>query len=140
MQTVVVVHLLATLAMAGVILFVQVVHYPLMARVGEDAFTDYQSGHTARTGLVVVPLMFAELGTALWLAAYPPSVVVRPWALLGAGILLLIWLSTALLQAPAHGRLSKRYDSSVHRRLVKTNWIRTLGWWVRVPVAILLMG
>lgn len=37
MQTVVVVHLLATLAMAGLILFVQVVHYPLMARVGEDA-------------------------------------------------------------------------------------------------------
>jgi hypothetical protein len=66
--------------------------------------------------------------------------VLRPWALLGAGILLLIWLSTALLQAPAHGRLGKGYDRSVHQGLVRSNWIRTLAWWARVPVAVLLWG
>lgn len=140
METVAVVHLVATLAMAGLILFVQVVHYPLMASVGKESFTDYRSGHTTRTFLVVAPLMFAELGTALWLAAYPPGEALRSWALFGLGIVLVLWLSTALLQAPAHGHLSKGYDRSVLRKLVRTNWIRTLGWWVRVPMAVMLLG
>jgi hypothetical protein len=140
MNTVAAVHLVATVAMAGLIMFVQVVHYPLMERVGESAFLAYQAGHTTRTGLVVVPIMCSELGTALWLAVYPPSESIRPWALFGLGMVLLIWLSTALLQAPAHGRLQKGYDPSVHRRLVRSNWIRTLVWWVRVPVAVLLLG
>jgi hypothetical protein len=42
----------------------------------------------------------------------------------GAGLLLIIWLSTALLQAPYHQRLSQGFDLNVHQQLVRTNWIR----------------
>ena len=40
-----VVHLAATAAMCGLIWFVQVVHYPLFAGVGDDGFTAYEQRH-----------------------------------------------------------------------------------------------
>lgn len=132
------VHLVATLAMAGLILFVQIVHYPLMARVGREGFREYEAAHTTRTGLVVVPLMVAELVTALWLAGLPPAAGLRPVALLGTALVAVIWVSTAVLQVPAHRALSRGWDEAAHRRLVWTNWIRTAAWWARVPVALLL--
>lgn len=136
-MTVAYVHLAATALMAGVILFVQVVHYPLMARVG-SGYGDYQRDHMRRTAVVVMPLMLAELGTAVWLAARPfrPELAATAW--LGVGLLAVIWASTALLQAPAHQRLTHGLDPAIHRRLVRTNWIRTVAWAARVPIAFAL--
>ena len=56
------------------------------------------------------------------------------------GVLGIIWLSTFALQAPAHRRLLAGFDEGVHRRLVRTNWIRTAGWLARVPLAVVLVG
>ncbi len=140
MNSVAMIHLVSTLLMVGLILFVQVVHYPLMARVGAESFQAYQAGHTFRTSLLVVPLMVTELATALWLAVVPGAFNQRPVALAGLGLLAVIWTSTALLQAPAHGRLAKGFDASEHSRLVQTNWIRTASWVARVPVAFALLA
>lgn len=137
--TLVVAHLVATLLMAGVILYVQVVHYPLMVRVGGDGFADYEAGHTGRTGWVVIPLMLTELGTAVWLAVAPPSPADGLIAWIGVGLLAVIWASTFLLQVPAHRRLAAGFDGPAHRRLVATNWIRTVAWLARVPVAVTLV-
>ncbi|MEY4607349.1 MAG: hypothetical protein RLY45_2109, partial [Actinomycetota bacterium] len=38
-------HLVATMFMVGLIWFVQVVHYPLMAAVGEQQFVAYEDRH-----------------------------------------------------------------------------------------------
>ena len=116
----------------------QVVHYPLMSRVGPERFVDYERGHTSRTGLVVIPLMLVELSTAVWLTAVPPAPTLRITAWIGGGLLAVIWLSTATLQAPAHGQLARGFDARVHRRLVVSNWIRTVGWVARIPVAVAL--
>ncbi|MBT8398476.1 MAG: hypothetical protein HKO65_06390 [Gemmatimonadetes bacterium] len=138
MTSVLMIHLGATVLMAGLILFVQIVHYPLMARVGEKNFERYEAGHTFRTGLLVVPLMIAESISALWLVAVPAAEGDRLLALTGLAFLGVIWLSTALLQAPAHRRLIRGFDAAVHAKLVRTNWIRTLSWLARVPIAFAL--
>ncbi len=57
-------------------------------------------------------------------------------ALAGAVLLAIIWASTALLQVPAHSRLERGFDAHVHRRLVRTNWIRTVCWTARGVVAL----
>lgn len=132
-------HLVATVFMAGLIVFVQIVHYPLMAGVGEDGFVAYERAHTFRTGWVVIPPMVAELGMAVWLAAAPPAPELRGAALMGLALVAVAWISTAALQAPAHGRLVEGFDADVHRRLVGTNWIRTVAWLARVPVALVLL-
>ena len=54
----------ATLCMVGLIWFVQIVHYPLLAQVGRDGFRRYEMDHQRLTTWVVAPLMLTELTTA----------------------------------------------------------------------------
>ena len=128
-------HLVTTLAMAGVILFVQVVHYPLMDRVGQEVFVRYERDHTRKTAYVVVPLMCVELATAVWLVFGESD---RLLSILGLALLAVIWGSTFALQAPTHSRLLRGFDAAAHRALVRTNWIRTAAWLARVPIAVSL--
>ena len=132
------VHLVSPLFMAGLIVFVQVVHYPLMAKVGATSWVAYETEHTVRTGWVVIPPMFAELFSAFWIFTDASTERTQGVALLGLVLLAVIWLSTAILQAPAHKELSRGYDDKVHRRLVRSNWIRTFAWLARVPIAVTL--
>lgn len=131
------VHLVATIFLAGVIVFVQIVHYPLMARVGAAEWLDFEAHHKLRTGFVVIVPMIVELGSAVWLWELLEGQD-RWLASVGLGLLGIIWLSTALVQAPAHGRLSVGFDERVHRWLVHTNWVRTVAWLARVPIAVTL--
>ena len=132
------VHLVSTLFMAGLIVFVQVVHYPLMAKVGATSWVAYETEHTVRTGWVVIPPMFAELFSAFWIFTDASTERTQGVALLGLVLLAVIWHSTAILQAPAHKELSRGEDDKVHRRLVRSNWIRTFAWLARVPIAVTL--
>ena len=133
-------HLVGTLGMFGVILVVQVVHYPLMAHVGEEHTAAYARSHTDRMGLVVGPLMLPEMGAAIWLALLPPSDELRMTAWIGLAMLAVVWTVTAAFSVPAHARLVRGWDEAAHRRLVLTNWIRTILWTARVPVALMLAG
>jgi len=132
-------HLVGTLGMFGVILFVQFVHYPLMGMVGRESSAAYQRAHTDRTGFVVGPLMLLEAAAAILLFLEPPPAA--PPLAASAGLLALgaIWLVTFMVSVPCHSRLLHGFDEGAHRRLVRSNWIRTLLWGVRVPLALLLI-
>lgn len=121
--------------MVGLIWFVQIVHYPLMPEVGGREFVGYERDHTRRTGRVVGPLMLVEAGAAVVLVWQRPDTL----TLAGAGILVVIWLSTAFVQVPLHARLSIARDEEALRRLVHTNWIRTIAWTARGPLALALL-
>ncbi len=138
-MVVVLVHAAATWFMVGLIWFVQVVHYPLAATVGEDAFVSYQHAHMARTSVVVIPAMVTELVAAGWLLIDQPAGIPdwAPW--LGAILLGAVWASTALLQVPAHSALTMGLDEDQVRRLVSTNWVRTIGWSIRGILALALV-
>jgi hypothetical protein len=125
------IHAAATLAMVGLIWFVQVVHYPLMAQVGQQRFTRYAASHSVRTTCVVAPPMLVEAALAGLLAVRPPPGVSATAAWVAFGLVGVIWLSTALLQVPMHRRLASGFDTQAHRRLVSSNWIRTIAWSVR---------
>lgn len=122
------VHAGATWYMTGLIWFVQVVHYPLLRNVGGSVFVTYEKRHTTLTTWAVGPPMLIEAAAAVLLFWIRPSGIFtwQVWA--GAGLLTIIWLSTALLQVPCHNLLSRGFDVAVHDRLVTTNWIRTIGW------------
>ncbi len=128
---VLVVHLVTTQAMVGVIWFVQVVHYPLFGGVGAAEFRAYAAAHGRRTTWVVAPPMLLEVGTALLLVWRRP-VAMPAWSA-WAGLLLLavVWGSTFGLQVPRHEELGAGFDARAHRRLVRTNWLRTTAWTAR---------
>ena len=83
--------------------------------------------------------MLIELGSAVALVAV--AVTARDRWLAWAGLLLLaaIWLSTALLQVPAHRGLSAGFDARTARHLVATNWLRTLAWSARCALLLWIL-
>jgi hypothetical protein len=138
-QLLLLVNLCATLFMTGVIWYVQVVHYPLFARVGDAAFVRYESEHASLTTLVVILPMLIELGSALglWLLR-PPSVAA--WKVVTGLVMLgVIWLSTMAIQVPKHGELAAGFNAGVHASLVATNWVRTILWTLRSALVVSML-
>jgi hypothetical protein len=126
------VQVVTTLFLVGLIWTIQSVSYPLFALVPASGAAAYHAEHMRRITPLVAPPMFLEvLCAGLLLLVYPGFL---PW--LGVLLLLIIWLSTALLQVPAHGELAERFDPLVAHRLVQSNWLRTIAWTVRGVVAV----
>ncbi len=136
-QALFVVQLASTVFMTGLIWFVQIVHYPLFNRVPAEVFVAYEQTHTQLTGRVVAAPMLLEALSTVALLGLAPSYL-NAWVS-GTGLALLgvIWLSTAVLQIPCHNGLSQAFNQKLHRRLVLSNWIRTLAWSLR---SLLLLG
>lgn len=137
--TVFLAHAVATLLMTGVILVVQVVHYPLFRLVGEATYAAYQAAHMRRITWIVVPLMLVELAGAAVLPFYHPAGISPSLAWAGVLLVAVIWGSTGLLQVPLHRRLTRGFDAVTHRRLVATNGIRTAAWLLRSALAAALL-
>lgn len=138
-MTLLLAHIAATLAMWGVILVVQLVHYPLFRLVGEKRYAEYQAEHMRRITWIVAPLMTTELVTA-GLLAWAPPVAVPGWTTrIGLVLVLFIWATTGLVQVPLHSRLTDGYDAAAHRRLVRTNWLRTAAWTLRVGLVLWML-
>lgn len=126
-------HAGATLFMTGLIWFVQIVHYPLLRCIPPTEVATYAREHARRTGWVVGPVMLAELGLALALAARGGLLA---WTSLG--LLGVIWASTAWIQVPLHRRLSAAPNPATIERLIRTNWFRTAAWTLRAPLVLTL--
>ncbi len=138
MPVVVWAHALVTVMLAGLIWTIQVVHYPLFAKVCEADWVAFERSHQTRITIVVAPLMLTELVTAAMLLLYPTrNAGWLPAA--GAALVAVVWLSTVFVQVPLHNRLERRFDPAAIARLVSTNWIRTIAWTVRAVIALELL-
>ncbi len=133
---------LTTLAMFGLIWFVQVVHYPLFLTIGESGFLAYETNHATRTGWIAAPLMTAELLSALLLLLpqLRPVFISRSSAEFGAWLVVLLWLSTGLLQVPLHNRLHRKHHLATIRKLIHSNWLRTVLWTARAGLILAWIG
>lgn len=140
-QTIFLVHSACTLYLVGLIWTIQQVHYPLMDRVGDEQFVRYERDHGQSITPIVGPPMVIELFTALLIVSgnLPPWMP-RWTAVAGLAAVALIWLSTFLLQVPYHDRLLSGFDAEVHRKLVTTNWVRTILWTARGALVIYWLG
>ena len=130
----------STLSMVGLIWFVQIVHYPLFDSVGKEEFAKYEQRHQQRTGFVVIPFMLVEATSSVFLVIWPPERIALPVAWLGLALTAFIWAMTFFVQVPAHERLASSFDASIHRRLVRSNWFRTMGWSARGVLVCIMMG
>jgi hypothetical protein len=129
--TLLVFHAAVTWFMAGLIWTIQLVHYPLFAEVGEANFTGYQRAHVGRITPLVAPVMGLELVTAALLALDPPAAPNATAYYAGLGLVVFAWGVTGAVSVPCHAGLENRFDAGVHRRLVRSNWLRTSAWTVR---------
>ena len=130
------VHFATCCFMTGGIWFVQVVHYPLFARVAPESFTTYHAAHVRRTSWVVVGPMLLELLSAFVVLSKAEEGTPQILSAIGLTLLMLIWGSTFLSQVPAHNQLARGYSSEIGRNLVKSNWTRTVLWSLRLPLVL----
>lgn len=123
--------------LCGLIWTIQVVHYPLFARVPEAAWASYEADHQRRITVLVLPLMLANVGLAVALLLDPatPDGLALANAALAAGI----FGATGLVYAPIHGRLAQRHDPALLGTLVRLNWVRTGAWTVQLAVAVAIL-
>jgi len=137
MKLILLTQVFATLFMVGLIWFVQIVHYPLYANVGREQFPEYEALHNRMTTWVVGPAMLVELVTAVMLLKYSPNAS-SMLAWMGLGLLIVIWGSTAALSVPAHDVLTAGFAEGAYRKLVNTNWIRTVAWTARGVILMVI--
>jgi hypothetical protein len=114
--------------MVGVIWFVQLVHYPLLAVVPVESASSVAVDHQRRTTWVVMIPMTVEGFSTLALMRWVPSNVATwlPWA---NGVFLAVALGcTVLLSVPRHAQMAANPTATIGRELVLTNWPRTIAW------------
>lgn len=136
MHDLLVFHAAATWALVGLIWTVQIVQYPQFLHVGPERFCAYHASHMLRISLTLAPLLLVEMGTAallLWKGGR------EAWFLASLLFMVVNVGSTFLLQMPLHGRLSTEYSDATVRRLITTNWVRTLAWTARGVCVLMWM-
>jgi hypothetical protein len=121
-------NLLATGIMTGVIWFVQIVHYPLFAHVGEANFAAYHARHSDRTTRVVALPMLLELILSGLLLVVRPFAISAGVAWSGFALAVATWATTFFIAVPLHGQLGAGHDPALIARLVATNRLRTAIW------------
>ncbi|MGK7369055.1 MAG: hypothetical protein ACNS64_02475 [Candidatus Halalkalibacterium sp. M3_1C_030] len=102
--------------------------------IDESDFQYFHQKHIFRTGLVVTPAMLLELTSSAALSIFYEKLPILNS--IGFGIVVAIWLSTLLLQAPTHGKLQKSYDKALVHKLISTNWIRTGLWSLKALLSL----
>jgi hypothetical protein len=144
-QAALIVHAGTACFMAGLIWFVQIVHYPLMRMVAEYDFAAYQRAHQARVTRIVAPVMFLEaMATALILLAPGGGVTGDPLRWTAAMLLVVSFATTFGVMVPLHAKLARGPDARgadgmVLTRLVRLNWIRTIAWSARAMIGLALL-
>jgi len=123
--------------MTGLIWVIQLVHYPGFGYVDKSNFTSFTHFHNSRITLIVLPVMVAELCSAVFLCwqvrwgGVDASDAVNFYLDLNLIGVACIWAVTFFASVPAHERLGKAKDPKALKCLVATNWLRTGLWSLR---------
>ncbi|MCC2667952.1 MAG: hypothetical protein K0Q72_423 [Armatimonadetes bacterium] len=130
MRDLLLIHAVATWFLTGVVWFVQVVHYPLLA----DAEWNGAAVHrriVLRTTCLVVPAMALEGITGVLLLLHSDGAANRTLLVLGLLLAVVNWIATATVQVPAHRRLIASWNGKDAAGLVRSNRLRTMVWSAR---------
>jgi hypothetical protein len=124
----------AAWAMVGLIWLIQIVHYPMLAQYSRALPVEAATDHARRITPVVGPFMAVEGVTALALLVEQPTGVdwLLTWS--AAALLGVALASTVVFSVPQHTALARGHDPDAARRLVQTNWIRTVAWTARALI------
>ncbi len=133
------VHFVTTFLITGMMWFIQLIHYPLLADIGKESFVEYEKRHTRLAVGLVVSLMIAESITGVGLVWRRPTGITLRQTWMGLGLLSVIGWSTFVLQVPQHRRLASGFNAASHRKLVSSNWIRTVCYTARAVLVLWML-
>ena len=129
-------HFFVSFWMMTVIWFVQIVHYPLFLYVPKIARVQYSQKHQQWISIIVMPAMLIELVTLLLLGN---SLSYNMYWIIMLVSMIIIWSSTFFVQVPCHNQLLIDPQDIFIKRLVNSNWVRTIFWTLKTIIAGLLI-
>jgi hypothetical protein len=109
-----------------------------MAKVPAAGFVTFERFHQQRVVAVLSVFAVVEVVSAGALALVDTGTPTWLW-LTGGVVLVALWVSTGAYYAPLHGRLATGFDGRLHRRLVRSNWLRTALWSARGVLAATML-
>jgi hypothetical protein len=124
----------------GQIWLVQIVIYPLFAKVGPPDYIGYHRFYTSRIPLPVILPGFASFLLPVALAIFGPAV---PMWMTAANITMGVvgLLVTVGLEIPRHGRLEKLgKNDAVIAELTRFNWPRTASITMQAAVTMFMLA
>lgn len=124
------IHLIATSMMVSIIWIIQILHYPTFLFVDKKHYTKFQKFHMKNISNLIIPIMLLELLTGLSILL--KIKMINFYFFASFGLLILIWLITALFFSKFHSELSKKYNRDTILKLIRLNWIRTFFWTLRL--------
>ena len=136
-NTLLLIHFVSTAVMTGLIWVVQLVHYPSFYFIEDKKFINFEKFHKNRISLIVLPFMVLEVLTGVMLIYLHEETYSRANFISGLIILLIIWIVTFGFSMRMHQKLEKGMDTKAIHLLIATNWIRTIGWSLRLALLIL---
>eukprot|EP01047_Picozoa_sp_COSAG01_P002070 COSAG01_NODE_52_length_31456_cov_125.226648_28_plen_139_part_00 len=122
--------------MTSLIYLIQWVHYPSFHYIDPSKSLNYAKFHQSRISLIVLPIMTVELFSLLYLLKQNTQSTIY---ILATILLVIIWLSTFLLQVPCHQQLLKTHDLKSINKLILTNWIRTIAWSIKTALLLYVL-
>ena len=99
----------------------------MFLNVSKQGFTLFHSNYVKRISSIVMPVMTIELILSVILFFTLEGILSQ----ISLITLLLIFISTAVIQVPIHEKLKFKYDEYLTRKLIRTNWIRTSLWSIK---------
>ena len=134
MSEIIILNLFLSSFMFGLIVTTQLVTYPLFSSISNSGFTNYHFNYVSKISRIAGPAMLLELIIASFLLYSFGNLSSKLIFL----ITVLIFLSTLLIQVPIHDRIKYKANNLLFKKLVMTNWIRTLLWSLKCILSISL--
>jgi hypothetical protein len=123
---------------AGCMTALQLQHYGIYPAVGREGFAEYIRANNRAAALPTIVPAILLLLTSVGLAIFFRPAFVRPFEGYAAFWLNFIaFMSTALWQRKLQGEMALTgYNEEKIGLLIRTNWIRTISYWLLAALAI----
>ena len=130
-----IINLFISSFMFGLITVTQFVSYPLFSKVKLSNFTFYHYHYTSYISFIAAPAMIAEFIIAIMIFLNIQSLL----SALNLSIIVILFISTFLIQVPIHNKLKFEGSIILFKKLVLSNIIRTILWLSKCIISIIII-
>ena len=118
-------HSIVDFGMCVVLWLVQLVIYPSFLRLESSEIVAWHKAYTFRVSFVILPLMFGQLALSILSVVEDPSIL--EWV--AFVFVLVCWILTFFVSVPLHRKIEQNdITRETRRKLITTNWPRTILW------------
>jgi len=135
--TLFIVFLFLAIYNAGCMTALQIQHYGIYPAVGREGFAEYMKANNRAAALPTIMPGILLLLVSVGLVFFRPVFVTNVEGVEAFALNFFAFMSTILWQRRLQGEMAvSGYDEAKVRLLIRTNWIRTVSYWLQAILAI----